>query len=230
MPNFLTATLTRHVILATKFHELTFQTPQAFIFEAGQFISVRINPQKINSYSLSAKLEDNRFLLLVDTAPGGLGSQYIENLKVGDQISFLGPFGKFILHLEDPVEHLIFVGTGCGISPLRALIDSALEDKKCQLPLTLYFGLRYPSDVFWQDHFQKLAQAHPNFAPKICLSRPDPAWTGASGHVTDNIKNDFPDAKNIAAYLCGNPQMTAETIDILKSLHCPENHIYSEKF
>src|SRR3972149_1239482 len=142
MPDFRTATVISHTTPAGKFHELTFETPEPLNFEPGQYVSVKVAPTRINSYSIAVKPADNRFSLLVDSSPGGPGSQYFEHLQVNDQIPYLGPFGKFTLNLTDGSNHLIFLGTGSGISPLRNMIDEALLKRDCQLPITLYFGMR----------------------------------------------------------------------------------------
>src|SRR3989338_4887098 len=173
---------------------------------------------------------DDKFGLLVDTTLGGPGSKFFENLKPSDKMVFLGPFGAFTLKLGDGAKHLLFLGTGYGCAPLRRMIDAALKIHKTKLPITLYIGLNYRTDIFWLNYWQKLAQEHKNFNFKIAIFKPDSEWQGDAGFITELVKKDFPDANDCASYLCGNKFMIADTTKILLERGCPQDRIYTEKF
>lgn len=229
-PNpFKTATTISHTLLNPKFHRYIFQTATPLIYQPGQYISIKVSDHKINAYSV-VSANPSQFELLVDISPDGEGSHFFENLKVGQPISYLGPFGIFTFKPDDGADQLLFLGTGSGCSPLRSLIESALKNHDLKKSLTLYFGLRYQDDIFWQDYFEKLSQDHPNFTYKLCLSQPTPEWTGNSGHLTDYLQKEFPDASHCSAYICGNKPMIAEAKQILIDNGCPPERIYQEQF
>jgi NAD(P)H-flavin reductase len=228
-PKFKEATIARHDVLAGNYHYFVLQMDTPLVYNPGQYISVKVAESRINSYSIAGH-EGNNFSLLIDTTPGGPGSQYFQSLKTGDKISFLGPFGIFNLKPDDGAKQILFLGTGSGCSPLRSILESALKEKKTSLPITLYFGLRYRSDVFWQDYFEKLSKEYPNFKFKLVLSKPDETWQGQVGHITEFVKKDFPNANDCSAYLCGNKQMIEQASEILLSRGCKKERIYSEKF
>lgn len=216
-------------VLAGKFHSFIFETDTPLVYKPGQYISIKVANARINSYSIVSNEGGNKFDLLVDTSPGGPGSKYFENLKVGDEISFLGPFGVFTLKPNN-AKHILFSGTGSGCAPLRSMINHLLKVECMQTPITFYLGLRYPTDIFWQDYFEKLAYDYPNFKFVLVLSKPGAFWQGKSGHVTDHISQDFSDASGLAAYLCGNISMIKETTNILISRGLAKEKIYSENF
>ena len=166
---------------------------------------------------------------MIDTAPGGPGSIYFENLKLGDKISFLGPFGVFTYKPDDS-KHIIFLATGSGVSPLRCMIDDLLKVQNIQTPITLYLGLRYQSDIFWEKYFERLSQDYPNFRFVLVISKPDEGWHGKTGHITEVVAQDFPDASGASAYLCGNKMMIEETSNILISHGARKERVYTEKF
>ncbi|MGI5827740.1 MAG: FAD-binding oxidoreductase [Patescibacteria group bacterium] len=230
MPNFQTATIIKHEVPAAKFHDIIFETQEPLTYFPGQFITVKITDNKLNSYSIAGKVGERQYGLLVDSTPGGLGSQYFESLKVGDTISFLGPLGHLKFNSNDGSRHHIFLATGCGIAPIKHMVETALKEQGCQKPITLYFGLRYKDDIFWDYYFNELAQQYPNFTYKLCLSRPDETWKGASGHITDLLKEDFKDASHCSAYICGNLKMAQEAKEILASLNCPNERVYAEMY
>lgn len=230
VPKFHIATLVNSTILSSKFHYFEFETEDPFIYKPGQYISVKVAPNRINSYSIAASEGEHKFYLLVDTTPGGIGSKFFENLKSNDKIAYIGPFGTFTFKSDDEAKRLLFLGTGSGCSPLRSILEDALKKSNTKVPVDFYFGLRYTSDVFWQDYFQKLSQDYPNFHFTLSLSRADETWHGQVGHVTQLLKDKISDASDCSAYLCGSPAMISEATDILLSLNCPKKRIYTEKF
>lgn len=230
MPNFQTATVLKNEVLAAKFHDLVLQSENPFTFQPGQFVSIKINDSKMNAYSIAGKITDNQFGLLIDTDPGGLGSQYIEQLKAGDKVQFLGPLGHMTLKMDDGASNLYFMGTGCGIAPLKAMIESALIEHKTDKQLTLYFGLRHCDDVFWDKYFGELQTKYPNFQFKLVLSKPEGSWCGCSGHITDLAKVEVKDPANSAVYICGSVKMADEAIALFEQMGTPKARIYFEKY
>lgn len=230
LPQFKSATVISHQIIADNIHHFVFASEVAINIKPGQFISVKVGDRRINAYSIAGCPDRNHFELLVDVNPQGVGSKYFENLKADEIISFLGPAGVFTLKPDDGAQHLLFLGTGSGIVPLKYIIEDMLKNKKMTTPITLYFGLRFKTDIFWQDFFEGLAKVYPNFSYKLCLSKPTPDWTGLHGHITDLVKLDFPNTGDCSAYLCGSKAMIEESTNLLLQSGCSKERIYSEKF
>jgi acetyl coenzyme A synthetase (ADP forming)-like protein len=230
MPRFHVAKALECKTLAGKFHNFIFETETPIAYKPGQYISVKVAEARINSYSIASNEGENKFSLLIDTSPGGPGSKYFDNLNEGDKISFLGPFGTFTYKPDDSIKHLLFLGTGSGCAPLRCMIDDLLKVKHVQIPITLYLGLRYQTDIFWQEYFKKLSEEFPNFHFVLVISKPDANCQEKTGHITDLIGQDFPDTSGFAAYLCGNKLMIEETTGILVSRGMAKEKVYTEKF
>lgn len=229
-PKFHTATLVNKTVLAQQFRYFEFETDETFECKPGQYISIKVAPNRINSYSIATGDGEKRFSLLIDISPGGPGSKFFENIKTDDKIAYMGPFGVFTFKKDDGAKKLLFLGTGSGCSPLRSIIDMVLKDPNVNIPIYFYFGLRHSNDIFWKDYFEKLEAEHPNFHFNLVLSKPDENWQGQVGHITEAVKKDIPDASDCSAYLCGNPKMIDKASAILKDSNCPEERIYTEKF
>lgn len=228
VPKFQSATVVSSTVLASKFQYLDFELEKPFIFQPGQYISVKVSEDKVNCYSIAGGTDQNHFNLFVDITPGGAGSKFFENLKTGDKISFLGPFGKFIFNPSDGAKNLLFLATGCGFAPLKCMIEEALK-KNFKSLITLYLGLSYPEEIFGKDYFQKLKDSFPNFNYKIVVWKPNYSWQGDTGFITDLVEKDFTDASEVSAYLCGNKNMVENATSILLQKGCPEARIYTEK-
>jgi len=73
-----------------------------------------------NNLSLTIKrvLEDHQ------GAPvRGVGSNYMCDLKVGDQVQVIGPFGASFLMPNHPRSHIVMICTGTGSAPMRAMTE-----------------------------------------------------------------------------------------------------------
>lgn len=229
-PKFHVATLTKIETPAGKFHVLEFVPEKPLQFVPGQYISVKVANDRINSYSIASHENPDQFSLLVDTTPGGSGSKFFESLKIAEKITYLGPFGQFSLKLNDGSKQLVFLATGSGLSPIRAMIEEALIKQNYKMPIKLYWGLTNSTDIFWVSWLESLKSKYPNFDYKIVVWKPDGGWTGSTGFITDFLNRDFPDASGVSAYLCGNKNMIADAAAILTSHGCLNERIYTEKY
>jgi len=113
-PKFHSATVSVSQVLAAKFHYFEFTSEEPLAYQPGQYISVKVAPNRINSYSIAGSTNDHSFSLLVDTSPGGPGSKFFENLQNGDKIAYMGPFGIFTFKPDDGSKQILFLGTGTG--------------------------------------------------------------------------------------------------------------------
>ncbi len=227
-PQFKVARTASSQHLAGKYYYFEFETDNPFNFQAGQYISVKVSSSRINCYSIAGHASPNRFNLLVDTTPGGPGSKFFEQLKVGDKITYLGPLGTFTIKPNDGSKNMLFLATGSGFAPLKYMIEETLA-KKTRKNLYLYLGLNTNDELFMIDYFNKLAQENKNFKYQIAINKPNPFWNGPIGFITDLVKKDFPNAKDCSAYLCGNKYMINDVTKLLTDNGCLPEKIYLEK-
>ena len=206
--------------------------PSAITFKAGQFLSFEVGRNEkqqalIRPYSIASPPSSTGVLtLLFNLVPGGPGSTYLFSLKEGDETQFKGPAGTFRLR-DDPTRDHLFVATGTGIAPIRAML-LALFEKNAACPVTLFWGLRSQRDLYYLDELAAWAKAHPNFSFVTTLSRPEDGWPGERGRVTRLVEERIASVKNLAAYLCGNSGMLNDVTAILqKKGLCP---IHREKY
>jgi NAD(P)H-flavin reductase len=200
-------------------------------FKAGQFISFQVplpgsDRTVTRPYSIASPPHQQQSLdLVLNLVPGGPGSSYLFNLKVGDETSFKGPAGSF--YLRESVRSPLLVATGTGIAPLRSMLYALLE-KHASRPVTLFWGLRNQRDLYYQDEWQTLAAKHPEFRYVVTLSRPQGTWEGRIGRVTTLVEQEIQSVQTVEAYLCGNSGMIKDVTAVLngKGL-CP---IYREKY
>lgn len=203
---------------------------QTLEFVPGQSIAVTIPDgasglSYLRYYSLaSLPSSSHQLVLLVNAGEKGKGATFALEHLVGEALDCCGPFGSFHLH-EDPERDLLFVGTGTGIAPLWSMLSSLFE-QSCSQPVTLLWGLRSESDIYYLDELQKWADCYKNFSFILTLSQPSHHWGGERGRVT-HLLQEFPHVDHLAVYVCGNRKMVAEVTSLLQCKGvCP---VYRER-
>lgn len=205
--------------------------PKKLEFEAGQYVSLKINEQgERRSYSIvSTPDNDHGFHLLTEVVEGGKGSKYLENLVLGAEVEALAPMGQF--RVKGGSDKLLFIATGTGIVPIWSMINDLLLNKQENRQIRLHWGMRGEEDLFFIDDLERLAEAHSNFVYDLVLSKPSEEWELCSGHVQDCLARDF--EKGLLgwdAYVCGRPETVVSIREKLVELGMNEQLIYHEKF
>ncbi|MBO7621072.1 MAG: 2Fe-2S iron-sulfur cluster binding domain-containing protein, partial [Victivallales bacterium] len=94
-------------------------------FRPGQYVQVLVPNKKetvFRAYSIaSVPSTKDEVELLVRLIPNGLGSTYLHSVKEGDEVTFTGPYGDFVLD-ESADSELVCVGGGVGMAPMRSLL------------------------------------------------------------------------------------------------------------
>jgi ferredoxin-NADP reductase len=232
-----TARLTRSVSLSdqTKHLEFEMQGIPRFDFVAGQWLSLQHGPsagqERTRAYSIASPPEEgNRFALCLNRVPHGFMSNFLCDLRAGEELSCQGPFGDFIL--RPPLRDTILIATGTGIAPFRSMLrwvfgkDSRHQGKQ----FWLIFGSRFAADLYYHQEFVRLASEHGNFHYLPTLSRGDAEWTGRRGYVQDHVPGTLAGRTDMEAYVCGLDQMIQANRDLLESLGWERKAIRYEKY
>ena len=118
---------------------------------------------------------------------------------------------------DDETKDLLFVATGTGVVPFRAMARAELAHDRPRT-VTLVWGLRHEEDLYYQDEFAALAATHSRFRPITTLSRPSEHWTGARGRVQRVLSQCVQSVENLDVYICGNSAMIADVTSLLRGL------------
>ena len=204
-----------------------------FKFEAGQFIMINVGGGVYRAYSITSSPGDELLEVVIDTTPGGPGSQWAKRVKEGDEVVFRGPFGHFELRNSsaDRVEFRFFVATGTGIAPIRSMLRSAKGDKKVRYKLV--WGLRYKKDVYFDKEWQWLKLEWPSFDYVYCLSREKREEDRYFfGRVTDYLKTYIDESRVLRSefYVCGRMAMVDEVRRILEDKGVKAEQVVWEKY
>ena len=239
-----TLSLTDSRMLAPRVRHLAFTRADGtpFKFTPGQFIQIHFNyadgkPTK-RSYSVGTPVDDSgavtRLELAVSYVDGGAATELLGNLQPGGTIDASGPFGRFYMMDDDANQRYLFIATGTGVAPYRAMLPSiARRIAEHGTRFVLLYGARNEQELLYGDEFEAFAAQHPEFVFHPCFSREPRALPHAGdrrGHVQDVLPELNVDAEHDIAYLCGNPEMIDATYAQLKDMGLPIKHIRREKY
>jgi benzoyl-CoA 2,3-epoxidase subunit A len=90
----------------------------------------------------------------------GETSNYLCDLKVGDKLQLIGPFGASFLMPNHPGSHIVMICTGTGAAPMRAMIRQRHYQRTTQNfasgKLMLFFGARTKEELPFFGKLHKL--------------------------------------------------------------------------
>jgi len=90
----------------------------------------------------------------------GVGSNYMCDLKVGDSVQIIGPFGSSFLMPNHPRSNVVMICTGTGSAPMRAMTEWRRRLRKSGKfeggKLMLFFGARTPQELPYFGPLQSL--------------------------------------------------------------------------
>lgn len=198
--------------------------------EAGQFFRWRFLTRSLalaaNPYSLSAAPAEDRLRITVKIA--GRHSAALRGLRPGTRVLAEGPYGAFT---ADPARRsaggrrsgrVLLIGVGIGITPIRALLETA---PAAPGGLTLLYRARSARDLVLQDEIEQLAAARGARVQYLLGSRRD-------GNHLDvrQLRRLLPDLHRHEVYLCGPDDLVGRLARDLRRAGVARAAIHFESF
>lgn len=225
------AGIVRHVAIDVSKTKLArnFHSGQAFgVIPPG--IDANGQPHKLRLYSISSPStgEDGNGNILATTVKRlidehdvdhslflGVASNWLCNLKPGDEVPVTGPSGKrFVLPADTAKHDYIFFATGTGIAPFRGMVQDILRVQAAlaierRSRIVLVMGSPYATDLLYHQDFVAIQQQHSNFSYFPTLSRELQSDGQRKMYVQDRIASNLSTLGTLLAsertlvYVCG---------------------------
>lgn len=196
-------------------------------FLAGQYLDILQKDDKPRSFSLANAPHDDEFLQLhIRNIPGGAFTQHVfHGMKERDILRIKGPLGTFFLR-EDSDKPIVFVASGTGFAPVKAIIEHALHIGM-RRSMHLYWGVRKPADFYMLDKAKEWEAR----GVKFTLVVSDEKWAGRTGFVHQAVMEDYPDLSGYQIYACGAPVVVeAAHRDFTAQRGLPNEEFFSDSF
>jgi CDP-4-dehydro-6-deoxyglucose reductase len=200
-----------------------------FKFNSGQYVNLIKGTLK-RSYSVGNAYREKASLeFFIKEYENGLMSQYwFKEAKVNDLLRIEGPLGSFFLR-ESNCENIIFLATGTGISPIKAILEN-IEESSSDFKHKKFFvfvGARYKEDLFWEPNL-KNKNIEIKYIP--VLSRQKEDWSGEKGYVQDAVLKHRIDLEHSQVYACGSNEMIQSAKEVIIKNKLSENNFFSDAF
>ncbi len=180
-----------------------------FYFITGQVVTLSMSEGEKGSYfAISSAPEEKDYLdVLVKKAPGA-GDKLI-HAQLGDVVLAEGPLGKGFPIDQFKGKHLILVGVGTGIAPLRSVFRSIIRRRSDFRYVHLYYGVLTPGHFCHREEIRDLRKK--DIQVYLTVTTPDAEWAGRTGFVQSHFAEAIPDPQNSIALLVGMKEMIEET-------------------
>jgi benzoyl-CoA 2,3-epoxidase subunit A len=153
----------------------------------------------------------------------GVASNYVCDLKVGDKVQVIGPFGASFLMPNHPKSHIVMICTGTGSAPMRAMTEwrrrlrasGKFEGGK----LMLFFGARTKEELPYFGPLQNLPKdfIDINFAFSRTPGQPKVYVQDAMRARAADVARLLADA-NSFFYVCGLKSMEEGVVLALRDI------------
>jgi ferredoxin--NADP+ reductase len=147
-------------------------------------------------------------------------------LETGEKL-WLGPkiTGKFTLDQAPADSNLVLVATGTGLAPYMSMLRTILHDAG-ERRIAVLLGARHSWELGYQSELVTMARLSSAFSYLSIISRPaeEPVpWGGLAGYVQDlwrgreidRVWGGPPTPDNTRVFLCGNPAMIEDMVELL---------------
>lgn len=214
------------VQIASKIKEVALELPEKFTFTPGQYIKAKIHigDQNIERYySVSAAIGDNILKIAVEKIKGGILSDFIHKLKIGETIAVKGPAGEhFILNRPNS----LFISGGIGIAPFMSIDEKVAESS------LFLASFRLKKEIPWSEKLGRRDNV------KLFVTREKNLTTSKHGGFIPRRMNiaDIKDAvlklgvAGVSIYICGSTGFVESIKTEIADAELAELEVFTEMF
>jgi len=150
----------------------------------------------------------------------------IQSLEKGEKIGIRGPYGNNFPVDDWKGKHIVIVGGGIGIAPLRSIYGHVLRHREDYAGLTIFYGARDSASLVYRQEFMDILKDG-KADVRLSIDRAEPGWKGFVGFVVANLAEAKPSSVNAVAITCGPPIHINLTLQKLKLLGFTDDQVFT---
>ena len=191
----------------------------------GQFVQVSITGIGEAPISVSSSPTRGDYLELGVRKAGTLTGAMHE-LKAGDVIGLRGPFGTFFDTDAMKGKDLLLISGGCGLAPMRALIQYVQDCRDDFGKVTVLYGAKSPDDILYKDELTEWQHSDSLACQYTVDNVPQgTCWDANVGLITELIPPLQIDVPKTVAVIVGPPVMYKFVISELNTKGVKDENI-----
>lgn len=208
-----------------------------FAFLPGQFIRMTLDLQEKDPRSnrryftiSSSPLETNTLSITTKIiSTPSIFKQKLASLHNGEEVSFWGPSGSFILPEEESIP-LVFLSGGIGITPFHSMLTYLAKTNSSRL-VTLLASFSTDEEMVFYDELRAIGKSHPNVKIIYSLTHPTTSWIGETGRITQKMLQQYvSDLPTSLVYVSGPDPFVKAMVATVQTMGIPKEHIKQDTF
>ena len=157
----------------------------------------------------------------------GVLTDYLHELKVGDEIMVRGPYGNnFPVETELKGKDLLFVAGGIGLAPLRSVINYVLDNRDNYGKVDILYGARSADDLVQLKEIEEVWMNAKDVNVHLTIDRPQEGWDGHVGFVPAYLK-ELELSADKTVLVCGPPIMIKFVLAALTEMGYSKEQAYT---
>lgn len=191
--------------------------------EPGQFVQVSMPGFGECPISICS---DSREYIKLNIREVGNVTKALSKLRKGDTVFIRGPYGKGYPMESLKGNGLIIIGGGCGVAPLKGVIDYVENHRKDYGKVHLIMGYRSEKDIIFRQDLRKWEKKYKVYMTLNEKAHGHLCYNLKIGFVTDALNALNIDNKNKVVFICGPPIMISSVIEGLKQKQFNDDQIF----
>jgi ferredoxin-NADP reductase/Na+-translocating ferredoxin:NAD+ oxidoreductase RnfD subunit len=219
-------------------YELTFAPNRKVAFAPGQYMEWTLGHEEPDSrgtrryFTLaSAPTEPELRLGVRFNNPSSTYKQALLEMNKGDEIIAGQLSGDFTMP-RNPVQPLVFIAGGIGITPFRSMIKYLLDTHR-RRPITLFYGALTVNDFVFTDVFDR-AERELGIRTIYIAEKTEgmsPGWVGLTGRVEPEIIWTYAPYYQKAIFYISGPSVMVDAVKrMLNKMGIPDGQIKTDFF
>ncbi|HUO15439.1 MAG TPA: ferredoxin--NADP reductase [Verrucomicrobiae bacterium] len=241
---FYVGTVTKRADFAEDLWMIRIRCEGDFKFLPGQYatLAVEVGEKRVQRpYSIASSPAEDELEFFIELVPEGALTPFLYQLKPGDQLLVRKlAKGNFGLDTSNGRKNHLLISTVTGVAPFVSYVRTLHREWQegrfdGSHKLFLLNGASRPWEFGYREELNVFAKETPWFTYVPTVSRPwDHAdWPGEIGRADDVLRKYADhwelDASNTMAYLCGHPDMIANSKAILRRRGFLDKHAIKEE-
>lgn len=191
--------------------------------DPGQFVQVSI--PGFGECPISIASDSEKYIKLNIREIGNV-TRALSKLKKEDMLYIRGPYGRGYPMEELRGNSLIIIGGGCGVAPLKGVIDYIENHRNDFKDVMLFLGYRSPNEILFK---RELEEWRKNYHVQVTVDEKPQGmfcYDAREGFVTEALKESQINNENMVVFICGPPVMMKYVIEILKQKGFHDDQIF----
>lgn len=201
-------------------------------FFPGQYLALSLPGKTDASYFSIASAPGQRVISLhIQADPHLLSAQEVINyLQVSmdskQAVSLALPFGEACL-TRIPLQPIILIAAGTGFAQMKSILEY-LFDQGFNLPVSLYWGVRKPEDMYLLELAESWANRYENFTFRPLIGELEESEsTDHHNQLSESVLAEQPIGQ-AQVFVSGSPKLVFSVMDALLEAGLPEGQFHSD--